>query len=131
MQFYHHLNFFTISNDDVSLLFRYCQRYPQDGKFPGALLEELSELEKLFEINIAVYSLEPNVDEENDGSSRIVARLVQRSYRLYPSTLNLNLYNDPFSYIKSMTRYSKSYQCSKCGKYLHHAGMLHRPELKC
>ncbi|KAK3736484.1 hypothetical protein QZH41_017403, partial [Actinostola sp. cb2023] len=126
----------NLERDTKHYFERYLERFPQEaGIFQGIKLEELSELEKLYEINIAVYSLEPDNSDEDEAEDldrpEIIARLVQRSHRHYTSTLYLNLYKYHFSYIKSLTRYSKSYQCSKCGKYWKNGFRLNRHELKC
>ena len=121
------------------IVLRYLQSNP--GKFNGVPLKDLPELEKLFEVNIVVYSLEPTRSEGEQGYEtngvddnerpEIAAHLIQRSHHHYGSTLYLNLYKYHFSYIKSLARYSKSYQCSRCGKYWKHAGMMHRHERNC
>ncbi|KAK3742159.1 hypothetical protein QZH41_020480 [Actinostola sp. cb2023] len=127
----------NLERDTKHYFERYLEIFPQEaGIFQGIKLEELSELEKLYEINIGVYSLEPSDDsDENEAEDldrpEIIARLVQRSHRHYTTTLNLNLYKHHFSYIKSLPRYSKSYRCSRCGKYWKHVGMLHRHERTC
>ncbi|KAJ7361945.1 hypothetical protein OS493_014592 [Desmophyllum pertusum] len=46
-------------------------------------------------------------------------------------TLYLNLYQHHFSYINDLKKYSKSYCCSRCGKFWKHVGMLHRHERTC
>ena len=56
-------------------------------------------------------------EEEEETRPDIAATLVRRLHRYYESTLYLNLYEKHFSYIKDITRYSKSFQCSRCGKY--------------
>jgi len=43
----------------------------------------------------------------------------------------LNLYDNHFSYIKNLARYSKSYQCSKCGKMWKKGFRLNRHEQMC
>lgn len=101
-------------------------------EFKGVTLVDLSDLEKLFEVNIMVYSLQPSArNEEDEVPAEIVASLVRRSHRHYTSTLYLNLYKDHFSYIKSLPLYSKSHQCKKCGKLWKHAWKFHRHEQKC
>ncbi|KAK3725754.1 hypothetical protein QZH41_001058 [Actinostola sp. cb2023] len=100
----------NLERDTKHYFERYLEIFPQeDGIFQGIKLEELSELEKLYEINIAVYSLEPDNSDEDKAEDldrpEIIARLVQRSHRHYTSTLYLNLYKYHFSYIKSLTRY--------------------------
>ena len=106
-------------------------------KFHGVKLSELDELEKLYEINIQVYSLAPTQghgedDEDNeDETPDISATLIRRSHRKYPSTLYLNLYEKHFSYIKDLSRYSKSFCCSRCGKYWKRASNLRQHEQTC
>jgi hypothetical protein len=78
-------------------------------------LEELPELEKLFEFNIYVYRLVEVYDEDKD-KTEIVTQLMQRSHRSYANTMYLNLYGSHFSYIKNLKMYSKSYCCCKCDK---------------
>ena len=81
-------------------------------------LSELDELEKLYEVNIQVYSLAPiqahSEDKDNEENTpEIVATLLRRSHRRYSSTIYLNLYENHFSYIKYLSRYSKSFCCSR------------------
>ncbi|KAL9984700.1 hypothetical protein ACROYT_G007026 [Oculina patagonica] len=104
----------------------YRQAKPDIKKFCGVTFKELSDLEQLFEVNILVYSLEPTkLDEDDDGNGeyddqskpKLSAELLYRSFRQYSSTLYLNLYQNHFSYITDMKKYSKSYSCSRCGKY--------------
>ena len=116
----------------------YCQKYREAGlakkKFHGVKLNELDELEKLSDVNIQVYSLAPTQtrgeeeEEEEDTRPDIAATLLRRSHRHYESTLYLNLYEKHFSYIKDLARYSKSFQCSRCGKYWKGANNLRRHE---
>ena len=102
------------------------QQYREAGfakkKFHGVKLSELDELEKLFKVNIQVYNLAPTQahgeeQEEEETRPDIAATLVRRSHRHYESTLYLNLYEKHFSYIKDLACYSKSFCCSRCGKY--------------
>ena len=101
----------------------YYQQYREAGlvkkKFHGVKLSELDELEKLYEVNIQVYSLAPTQshgeeeeeEEEDEEETRpdIAATLLCRSHRHFESTLYLNLYEKHFSYIKDLARYSKSF----------------------
>ena len=43
----------------------------------------------------------------------------------------VNLYKDHFSYIHNMKRYSKSYQCPRCGKFWKNGFQLNRHEQTC
>ena len=91
-------------------------------RFHGVKFSELDELEKLYEVKFQVYNLAPTQthgeeQEEEETRPDIAATLLRRSHRHYESTLFLNLYENHFSYIKDLARYSKSFCCSRCGKY--------------
>ena len=105
-------------------------------RFHGVKLSELDELEKLYELNIQVYSLAPTQTHGEEGDEPenrpdITATLLRRSHRHYTSTLYLNLYENHFSYIKDLARYSKSFCCSRCGKYWKGTNFLRRHEQNC
>ncbi|CAB3985404.1 Zinc finger and SCAN domain-containing 22 [Paramuricea clavata] len=106
------------------------EQYSEDDDFDGVTLEELPELEKLFELNIYVYRLTELHDEDEDKTS-IVAQLIQRSHRRYTNSMYLNLYGSHFSYIKNLAMYSKSYCCCKCDKMWKTARALNRHERTC
>ena len=119
---------------------RYRKSQPEKKKFCGVKLKELHDLEHLYEINIFVYSLEPTKgdgeeeddnQDDTDAKPEIAAQLIYRSLCHYTSTLYLNLHQRHFSYIKDMKTYSKSYCCSRCGKFWKHVGMLNRHERTC
>ena len=118
----------------------YYQQYRGAGlgkkKFHGVKLSELDDLEKLYEVNIQVYSLAPtqshSEDEDNEENTpEIAATLLRRSHRHYSSTLYLNLYENHFSYIKDLARYSKSFCCSRCGKNWKRTSNLRQHEATC
>ena len=81
---------------------------------------DLSDLERLFKKNIFVYALGPvqvDQDEEaEDKEDEHAAKLIYRSLCQYEGTVYLNLYENHFSYICDMAKYSHSYQCARCGK---------------
>lgn len=118
----------NLSRDTKHYFERYVQNRSSPRPFCGVTLQELPELEKLFEVNIFVYTLEKaEADGEcNDSSSQdntnyhdpsnvqITARLLQRSHSKYNNTMYLNLYEDHFSYITNINQYSKSFSCSRC-----------------
>ena len=106
------------------------EQYSDDEEFDGVTLEELPELEKLFELNIYVYRLVECYDEENDKTD-IVAQLVQRSHRTYANKMYLNLYGSHFSYITNLNMYLKSYCCCKCDKLWKTAKALNQHERTC
>ena len=90
-------------------------------------------------MNIQVYSLAPtqthgsteDEPEEENHTPDIAATLIHRSHRHYASTLYLNLYENHFSYIKDLARYSKSFCCSRCGKYWKRASNPRQHEQTC
>ena len=121
----------------------YYEKYQEAGlskkRFHGVKLTELNALEKLFEVNIQVYSLAPtqthgsteDEPEEENHTPDIAATLIHRSHHHYASTLYLNLYKNHFSYIKDLARYSKSFCCSRCGKHWKRASNLRQHEQTC
>ena len=107
-------------------------------KFRGAKLFKLDELEMLYEVNIQVYNLAPtqtNGEDKDDAEEEtrpyIATTLIRHSHCLYESTLFLNLYENHFSYITDLAQYSKSFQCSRCGKYWKRASNLRQHEKTC
>ena len=76
--------------------------------FKGVTLDDLVVLEQWFSLNVYVYGL-----QETEASD-IAARLVRRSPYSYQETMNFNLYEQHFSYVSDMEKYSYSYLCSKC-----------------
>ena len=118
----------------------YYQQYRDAGlgkkKFHAVKISELDDLEKLYEVNIQVYSLAPtqshSEDEDNEENTPdIAATLLRRSHRHFSSTLYLNLYENHFSYIKDLARYSKSFCCYRCGKYWKDLWKSQRHEKTC
>jgi len=93
--------------------------------FQGICLDDLMVLEELFSLNMYVYDLQEM--EEGD----IAARLVRRSPYSYQETMNLNLYEDHFSYVNDMEKYRHSFLCSKCDRLWKDVGKLHRHERTC
>ena len=90
----------------------------------------------MYEVNIQVYSLAPthNHGEEDDGNEDtpdIAATLLRCSHRHFSCTLYLNSYENHFSYIKDLARYSKSFCCSRRGKYWKRASNLRQHEATC
>ena len=76
----------------------------------------------LFKKNIFVYALGPvQVDQDEkaeDEEDEHTAKLIYRSNGQYEDTVYLNLYENNFSYICDMSKYSQSYQRARCGKFL-------------
>ena len=125
---------------------------PEMSEFPGVALEDLRELEEMFNVNIHVYSLNYNtLDQEDndieeflirqheraqDGAEEedeelIIATLVRRSLGDKEANMYIHLYEGHFSYITNIRLLTKSWKCSKCDRLFNHQGMYHRHELTC
>ena len=68
--------------------------------FKGVTLDDLVVLEQMFSVNVYVYDL-----QETEAGD-IAARLVRRSPYSYQETMNLNLYEQHFSYVSNMEKNS-------------------------
>ena len=68
--------------------------------FKGVTLDDLVVLEQLFILNVYVYDL-----QETEAGD-IADRLVRRSPYSYQETMNLNLYEQHFSYVSDLEKYS-------------------------
>ena len=91
--------------------------------FVGVPLNELDKVETKFKTNVFVYKLVPT----DDGKT--TAELVRRSMGHYTDTMNVNLHETHYSYIRDMQMYSHSYRCRKCGDSLwKRPWKLHRHE---
>ncbi len=132
----------NLERDTSHYFERFMQTRQSDEAFRGVTLEELPDLEKRFEVNIFVYTLEKaqpdgevsdqdNSTHQDRTNVEITARLLQRSHCKYNNTMYLNLYKNHFSYIKNINRYSKSFSCNRCQKMWKHVGKLHRHERTC
>ena len=91
------------------------EMYDRDDRVPmqdftGVTLDDLYRVEIMFKTNVCVYKL---VKSDNDGKT--TAELVRRSLCHYPETLNVNLHETHFSYIRDERMYCHSYRCRKCG----------------
>lgn len=82
-------------------------------RYPGFPLSDLHKMERLFNININVFTLKI-VDDEDTGDSREECEIIRESSGIYKRTMNCNLYKDHFSYIVNLPLFSRRYVCSKC-----------------
>ena len=125
----------NLERDSQSYYRQYREAGRSKKRFHGVKLSQLDDLEKLYEVNIQVYSLAPtqthSEDNEDEDTPDIAATLLYRSHRHYSSTLYLNLYENHFSYIKDLARYSKSFCCPRCGKYWKRAHNLRQLQKTC
>ena len=80
--------------------------------FAGVPLDELDKVETKFKTNVCVYQLV----EIADGKT--TAELVRRSMGHYADTMNMNLHETHYSYIRDIGKYCHSYRCRKCGDSL-------------
>ena len=89
--------------------------------FAGITLDQLEDVSRIFDLPINVY-------EQNDERT---TKLVFLSTLETGEVLNLNLYNNHFSYIKNLEVYSQSYRCMKCDKIWKLSGNFHRHVKTC
>ena len=82
----------------------------------GVEVNSLAEIEMCFGVNINVYKLQENGNAE-------VVRLSNLNFK---DVINLNIYENHFSYIKNMKSYTKKYQCNNCNRVLNRGGHLKR-----
>ncbi len=111
--------------------FKQYARNQQPDQFKGITLDQLPDLEKMFKLNIFVYALFQEDEDDEGKKGSVTAELVRRSHRRYADTMNLNLYGQHFSFIHNMQLYSKTYSCSKCGTCFKRDGNMKRHELHC
>ena len=76
--------------------------------FAGVTLDDLSEIEATFDVNVCVYKLVPT------GNEKTKAEIVRRSLCSYAQTMYLNVYETHFSYIKDINTYCHSWRCRNC-----------------
>ena len=85
----------NLKSKTKELFLCYCKFAVVDpSKFRGVTMHDLVQIENCFSLNVNVYALE--------WKEQAVAKILQRSRHLFSSTINLNLYENHFSYIKSM-----------------------------
>ncbi len=71
----------------------------------GVCLDDLQHFECIFKVKFTAFSLvreESRANETGEGEYRVVARLVRRSLCKHKESMNVNLYEALFSYIKNM-----------------------------
>ena len=88
--------------------------------FKGINLFDFPELEDYFQINFAVYEL--------DGT---IAKLVQRSRKLYSEIMRLNVYENHLSLITDFEKYCHVFQCIKCNVLFNRNNNLMQPIKSC
>ena len=88
--------------------------------FQGVTLNELYDIERIFEVPIMVYEL------FKDGS----AALARRS-TLTEKNMFLNLYRNHFSYIKDFNQYARSHRCGCCDSVFNSGRDVRRHEKTC
>ena len=80
---------------------RHTQKSP--NKFKGVAIEDIQDIESFNEINIFLFEL------KEDEMGNVHAELTRHSPYIHKSTMNLNLFEYHFSYIKYLRLYSKRY----------------------
>ena len=102
------------------LLKQFCDRTAiAVNDFNGISLDELEDISNIFDIGINLY------EQKQDHKGERVTNLIYRSVK-QDNVLYLNLFDDHFSYIKNLDKYSTSYLCPKCRKIWTHHGNFRR-----
>lgn len=102
-----------------------CERMGYDpASFKGMSLDDLTLVEKEFDLQIWVYSL-------SKKSDLIQAKLVRRSATKHIERMNLDLHDGHFSFICDLNLYSSNFPCSKCGQISKCAFNSQRHERTC
>lgn len=89
--------------------------------FQGVSLNEISNVEECFNVNIDVFE----IDEKE------ITKVVYKSPALFNSHMYLNIFENHLSYITNLNRYAKKYMCSLCKKHFKTCKKLHRHEKNC
>lgn len=98
--------------------------------FQGVTLEEIPELETFFKVNIRPYTLQHETNltavdlgdymeeeeeaEDAEPPNRFSAMCLHKPRGIFGTTMNLNMNNSHFSYIKHMNTYCGSWRCESC-----------------
>ena len=78
--------------------------------FEGISFKELPEFESLFQVNVNVYNL-----EENEVATPLYRSCCKYRIEKKLDNMNLNVFENHFSYILDLRSYSKKYECETCG----------------
>ena len=73
--------------------------------FSGISLNELQDASQIFDVGICVFT------QSESGITESLYRTLKNDNVMY-----LNLYNNHFSYIKDLNKFSRSFRCGKCNK---------------
>ena len=102
-----------------SLLNEYVTKFGIQN-FEGVTIDQLQDISKHFSIGIRVYEQTP------DKKTNLLFRSTLDTNLMY-----LNLYQDHFSYIFNIHKYSRFYRCEKCDKIWDHHGTYLRHTKVC
>ena len=93
-----------------SLLNEYVTKFGIQN-FDGVTIDQLQDISQLFDVGIRVY------EQTTDKKTNLLFRSTLDNNLMY-----LNLYQDHFSYIFNIQKYSRAYRCEKCDKIWNHHG---------
>ena len=103
---------------NVGSLFK--QAYPNEDpkNFKGVTIDEMTRLEKIFKINVRVFSIGTGKNPQ--------IKVIRSKVCSGKNVLNLNMYKNHLSLIIDMGKYGKVYSCEKCHKILSSAFNMKR-----
>ena len=96
-----------LENETKRLLRQFCDSLSISiSEFEGITLDQLEDASKIFGVGINVYT------QDCDRHTTLIFRSIRQDNILY-----LNLYEDHFSFVHTLDKFSSSYSCQKsCGK---------------
>ena len=89
--------------------------------FRGVLLSQMSDFERIFEVNVNILEMKENGD----------VSCLYRTRCRHTSTMYLNVFDNHLSYINDIRLYSKSYKCRSCEKVCNSFTLWKRHERTC
>jgi hypothetical protein len=84
-------------------------------------LLDLPDFERLFQINVNIFSIDPDY----------IAFPVYKSMGQFPETMHLNLFENHLSYIKNISSYCQKWQCTKCDRLFDRSDKLKKHFKNC
>ena len=111
----------NIETPSKELMRLYCNNFGINAQdFQGITFADLELASCHFQIGINIYELNENRE------SKLIFRSIKRE-----NVMNLNLYNDHFSFIKDLNVYASSFVCTKCTKIFSKNWMMKRHMKTC
>ncbi len=86
------------------------------AKYKGFKTNKLYKFEKMFSVNVNVFTLKDKNNKEPNDTTPFVASIVRESTNTHTSTMNCSLWKNHFSYITNVSKYARRFKCDVCDK---------------